>query len=52
MKTNRTKTKAASPEKDRQYAEDKRRFLQRIQNAPNRGAQGKIAWTRDDLHVR
>jgi hypothetical protein len=52
MKTNPTKTKPASPEKDRQYAEDQRRFLRRIRNAPNRGTQGKIIWTRDDVHVR
>jgi hypothetical protein len=30
----------------------KRRFVARIRNAPDRGAQGKIQWTRDELHAR
>jgi hypothetical protein len=28
------------------------RFLDRIRNAPARGTQGKIRWTRDQLHER
>jgi hypothetical protein len=30
----------------------KRRFLERIRNTPDRGTQGKIQWTRDELHER
>jgi len=30
----------------------KRRFLRRIQNAPDRGTRGKITWSRDELHER
>lgn len=30
----------------------KRRFLQRIRNAPDRGTKGKFQWTRDELHER
>lgn len=30
----------------------KRRFLERIRNAPNRGTKGRIRWTRDELHER
>jgi len=30
----------------------KRRFLQRIQNAPDRGTKGKIRWSREELHER
>ena len=28
------------------------RLIQRLQNAPDRGIGGKIAWTRDELHDR
>jgi len=28
----------------------KRRFLERVQNAPDRGTGGTIGWTRDELH--
>jgi hypothetical protein len=28
----------------------KRRFLDRIRNAPDRGTKGRIRWTRDELH--
>ena len=28
----------------------KHRFLERIQNAPDRGTRGKISWTREELH--
>jgi hypothetical protein len=30
----------------------KRRFLERIRNAPDRGIKGKVQWTRDELHER
>jgi hypothetical protein len=30
----------------------KRAFLVRIRNAPDQGTQGKIQWTRDELHER
>ena len=30
----------------------KRRFLDRIQNAPDRGTKGRIRWTRAELHER
>jgi metal-responsive CopG/Arc/MetJ family transcriptional regulator len=30
----------------------KRRFLERIQNAPPRGTEGTISWTREELHER
>jgi len=30
----------------------KRCFLERIRYAPDRGTQGKIIWTRDELHRR
>jgi hypothetical protein len=30
----------------------KRRFLETIRNAPERGTKGKIEWTRDELHER
>jgi hypothetical protein len=30
----------------------KRRFLARMGNAPDRRTQGKIPWTRDELHER
>jgi hypothetical protein len=29
-----------------------RRFLERIQAAPDRGTRGKIRWTREELHER
>ena len=29
-----------------------RRFMERIRNAPDRGTQGKIQWTRDELYER
>jgi hypothetical protein len=37
---------------DAQAASAKRRFLQRIRNAPDRGTGGVIRWTRDELHER
>jgi hypothetical protein len=30
----------------------KRRFLERIENAPDRGTHGVITWTRDEIHER
>ena len=39
-------------EQDAQTQRAKRRFLERIQNAPDRGTKGKIQWTRDELHER
>jgi hypothetical protein len=39
-------------EQDAQTGKAKRRFLERIRNAPDRGANGVIAWTRDELHER
>jgi hypothetical protein len=39
-------------EQDGQNAQAKRRFLERIRNAPDRGTCGKIVWTRDELHER
>jgi hypothetical protein len=30
----------------------KRRFLNRIRNAPDRGTKGKIRWNRHELHKR
>ena len=30
----------------------KRRFLERIQNAPDRGTKGKIRWSREELNER
>jgi predicted transcriptional regulator len=39
-------------EQDQQNAQAKRRFLERIRNAPARGTHGKVSWTRDELHER
>lgn len=39
-------------ERDEQTAKAKRRFLERIRNAPDRGTDGTIRWTRDELHER
>jgi len=30
----------------------KRRFLERIENAPDRGTKGRIRWSREELHER
>jgi hypothetical protein len=32
--------------------QSKRRFLDRIRKAPDRGTRGVIRWTRDELHER
>jgi hypothetical protein len=37
---------------DQQTAKAKRRFLERIRTAPDRGTRGVIRWTRDELHER
>ncbi len=39
-------------EQDEQTSQAKHRFLQRIQNAPDRGTAGAIHWTRDEVHER
>jgi predicted transcriptional regulator len=39
-------------EEESQTQKAKRRFLERIRNAPDRGTKGKIQWTRDELHER
>jgi hypothetical protein len=39
-------------EQDAQTGKAKRRFLERVRNAPDRGTNGVIAWTRDELHER
>ncbi|MGI8741548.1 MAG: CopG family transcriptional regulator [Bryobacteraceae bacterium] len=37
---------------DAQNAEAKRRFLERIRKAPDRGTAGRVSWTREELHER
>jgi hypothetical protein len=39
-------------EQDEHSEKAKRRFIDRIQNAPDRGTRGKIRWTREELHER
>lgn len=39
-------------EQDAQTQRAKRRFLERIRKAPDRGTKGKFQWTRDELHER
>lgn len=39
-------------EQDEQTANNKRRFLEGIRNAPDRGTGGRVTWTRDELHER
>jgi metal-responsive CopG/Arc/MetJ family transcriptional regulator len=39
-------------EQDAQTQRAKRRFLEKIRNAPDRGTKGKIQWTRNELHER
>ena len=39
-------------EADAQSERSKRRFLERIRNAPDRGTGGNITWTRDEIHER
>jgi len=39
-------------ERDERAAKAKRRFLERIENAPDRGTGGAIGWTREELYER
>jgi predicted transcriptional regulator len=39
-------------DQDAQSRAAKRRFLERIRNAPDRGTGDVIRWTRDELHER
>jgi metal-responsive CopG/Arc/MetJ family transcriptional regulator len=39
-------------EQESQTQKAKRRFLERIRSAPDRGTKGQIQWTRDELHER
>ena len=39
-------------ERDKQSTAAKRRFIDRIENAPDRGTKAKIRWTRESLHER
>jgi hypothetical protein len=39
-------------EQDTQTRKAKQRFLERIRNSPDRGTNGAIEWTRDELHER
>jgi metal-responsive CopG/Arc/MetJ family transcriptional regulator len=39
-------------DQDAQTRKAKQRFLERIRNAPDRGTNGAIEWTRDELHER
>jgi hypothetical protein len=53
----RKNVKSSLPEakltkRDRQTAKTKRRFLERIRNAPDWGTHGIASWTRDELHER
>jgi uncharacterized protein with ATP-grasp and redox domains len=37
---------------DDEYEKAKRRLIERMHKAPNLGTNGKISWTRDELHER
>jgi hypothetical protein len=39
-------------DQDAQTRKAKQRFLERIRNAPDRGTNGAIGWTRDELYER
>jgi metal-responsive CopG/Arc/MetJ family transcriptional regulator len=39
-------------EQEAQTQKAKRRFLERMRNAPDRGTKGRFQWTRDELHER
>jgi len=39
-------------EQEERDSKAKRRFLDRIRNAPDRGTKGKVRWSRDELHER
>jgi hypothetical protein len=44
--------KLMDAEQDTKTAKARRRFLDRIQNAPDRGTRGRIRWKREELHDR
>jgi hypothetical protein len=37
---------------DEEYQKAKERLLARLENPPNLGTNGKITWTRDEIHDR
>jgi hypothetical protein len=39
-------------DQDGAAARARRRFLDRVRNAPDRGTGGKVGWSREDLHER
>jgi hypothetical protein len=39
-------------DRDEQASRMKRRLIERMRNAPDRGTGGVIRWTRDELHER
>jgi hypothetical protein len=39
-------------ERDQQASQARRRFLERVRNAPDRGTGGRIGWTREEIHER
>ena len=39
-------------EHDAESEKAKRRFLERIEKAPDRGTKGRISWSREELHER
>jgi hypothetical protein len=39
-------------DEDKRATSAKRRFLDRIENAPDRKTRGKISWSREELHER
>jgi len=39
-------------DRDEQASRMKRRLIERMRNAPDRGTRGVIRWTRDELHER
>ena len=39
-------------DQDAQNATAKRRFLERIRKAPDRGTGGRVTWAREELHER
>jgi hypothetical protein len=39
-------------DEDQQTSRARRRLLERMRNAPDRGTAGHLTWTRDELHER
>ena len=39
-------------DEDGEYERAKKRFMDRIYSAPDAARQGKVSWTRDELHER